>query len=163
MTDNPRQLKGREIADRYRIARQGRLWLVPSQSGKGKYKVDLEKRQCNCPDFDFRRQPCKHLYAVEITVERERKTVTETKADGSIKTTVTESVKVTRKTYPQVWPAYNAAQTQEKAQFRYLLRKLCDGIGEPAQTNGRPRLCLFSILRTTRAASLANTFYLDLG
>lgn len=137
-----REEKGRQIADRYRIIRNGNLWLVPSQSGKGKYTVDPEAGRCTCPDYDFRRQPCKHLYAVQVTVERERKTVTETAADGSTKTTVTETTKVTRKTYAQVWPAYNAAQTKEKRLFLYLLHQLCQGVGEPAQTNGRPRLPL---------------------
>jgi predicted nucleic acid-binding Zn finger protein len=137
-----REKKGQEIADRYRITRKGNLYLVPSQSGKGKYTVDAEKGRCSCPDFDFTGAKCKHIFAVEVTVRRERKTVTETTPEGATKTTVTETVEVKRKTYPQVWPAYNMAQTQEKAQFLYLLHKLCQGVGEPAQTNGRPRLPL---------------------
>jgi hypothetical protein len=87
-----------------------------------------------CPVLSFRREPCKHLYAVEQIIERTKTTVTE---NG--KTTVTETVKVTRKTYPQVWPAYNAAQTQEKRLFQYLLNQLCQGVGSPAQITGRPR------------------------
>lgn len=130
-----RQQKGREIANRTNIIQDGNLWLVPSQSGKGKYKVNPEKQTCSCPDYDFRRQKCKHIFAVEETIERTKTVVVE---DG--KTTVTETVKVTRKTYAQVWPAYNAAQTEEKRLFQYLLRQLCEGVGEPAQTNGRPRL-----------------------
>jgi hypothetical protein len=31
---------------------------------------------------------------------------------------VTETVKVTRKTYTQDWPAYNAAQTHEKSELQ---------------------------------------------
>jgi Transposase DDE domain/SWIM zinc finger len=130
-----REQKGKEIANRTNIIQDGNLWLVPSQSGKGKYKVNTEKQTCSCPDYDFRKQKCKHIFAVEETIER---TKTVTVEDG--KTTVTETVKVTRKTYAQVWPAYNAAQTQEKRLFQYLLRQLCEGVGEPAQTNGRPRL-----------------------
>lgn len=137
-----REEKGRQIADRYRIVRNGNLWLVPSQSGKGKYKVDPEAGRCTCPDFDFTQSKCKHLYAVEFTVKREKTTTTKTAADGSVTTTVQETVKVTRKTYPQVWPAYNQAQTQEKRLFLYLLHQLCQGVGEPAQTNGRPRFPL---------------------
>lgn len=128
-----REQKGRDIATRFKIAQSGNLWLVPSQSGKGKYKVDAEAGSCNCPDFEFTGAKCKHIFAVDFTVKREQKIVTETKPDGSTKTTVTETVKVTRKTYPQVWPAYNMAQTQEKAQFLYLLNKLCQGVGSPAQ------------------------------
>ncbi len=128
-----REAKGREIADRARITKSDGLYLVPSQSGKGKYKVNPVLGSCSCPDFEFTQAKCKHLFAVAFTVERERKTVTETQADGATKTTVTETVKVTRKTYPQQWPAYNMAQTQEKAIFLYLLHQLCQGVGSPAQ------------------------------
>jgi transposase len=137
-----RQQKGLQIAQRANITREGRLYLVPSQSGKGRYKVDAEKRQCTCPDYDFRREPCKHLYAVEHVIEKTKTVTTQTDAQGATTTTTTETVKVTRKTYPQVWPAYNAAQTKEKSIFLYLLHQLCQGVGEPAQFNGRPRLPL---------------------
>src|SRR5215203_556423 len=141
-----REAKGRQIADRARIVKSGELYLVPSQSGGKKYKVDPVAQSCSCPDFEFTGFKCKHMFAVAFTVERERKTVTETQPDGATKTTVTETVKVTRKTYPQVWPAYNQAQTQEKRQFLYLLHKLCEGVGEPAQFNGRPRLPIEDML-----------------
>jgi hypothetical protein len=138
-----RQQKGLQIAQRANIIRQGLLWLVPSQSGKGKkYKVDAERRECTCPDFDFRREPCKHLYAVEYVIERQKTTTTQTDAEGNTATTTTETVTIKRKTYPQVWPAYNQAQTEEKRIFQYLLHQLCQGVGEPAQFNGRPRLPL---------------------
>lgn len=135
---NIREQKGRDIACRFQITRQGNLWLVPSQSGQGKYKVNSDEQSCSCPDFDFRGEKCKHIYAVECTIERTKTTVIE---NG--KTTVTETVKVTRKTYKQEWPAYNKAQTQEKAQFQYLLNQLCQGVGSPAQYGaGRRRLPL---------------------
>jgi transposase len=137
-----RQQKGLQIAQRANITRQGRLYVVPSQSGKGKYTVDADKKRCTCPDYDFRREPCKHLYAVEQVIERTQTTTTQTDARGATTTTTTETVKVTRKTYPQQWPAYNAAQTSEKRIFLYLLHQLCQGVGEPAQFNGRPRLPL---------------------
>jgi hypothetical protein len=138
-----REAKGRQIADKARIVKSGALYLVPSQSGKGKYSVDLEAGRCSCPDFDFTQAKCKHMFAVEFTVQRERKTVTETHADGATKTTVTETVTVKRKTYPQQWPAYNMAQTKEKAIFLYLLHELCQGVGSPAQHGaGRRRFPL---------------------
>jgi transposase len=137
-----RQQKGLQIAQRFNITREGRLWLVPSQSGKGKYKVDAEKQQCTCPDFDFRHLPCKHIFAVEQVIERQKTTTTTTDAEGKTTTTTTETVKVTRKTYKQEWPAYNAAQTQEKRLFLYLLNQLCQGVGSPAQFMGRPRYSL---------------------
>jgi len=141
-----REAKGREIASKCNLTRKGNLYLVPSQSGRGAYTVNPETGRCTCPDFDFTRAKCKHIFAVEVVAKRETKTVTETKADGSTKTTVTETVKVTRKTYAQDWPAYNMAQTKEKAIFLYLLHQLCQGAGEPAQMNGRPRLPLEDML-----------------
>jgi transposase len=142
-----REAKGREIADKARVTKSGNLWLVPSQSSGKKYQVDAEAGSCSCPDFEHTGFKCKHQYAVAFTVERERKVVTETKPDGEIKTTVTETVKVTRKTYPQQWPAYNMAQTKEKAIFLYLLNQLCQGVGSPAQHGaGRPRFPLEDML-----------------
>ena len=92
-----REAKGQDIATRFKIVQQGNLYLVPSQSGAGKYKVNADEQTCSCPDFEIRHAKCKHLYAVEISVRRERKVVTETKADGTTKTTMTETVKVSRK------------------------------------------------------------------
>lgn len=134
---NLRETKGQRIADGAKIIKQDGLYLVPSQSGHGKYKVNPEKQTCSCPDYDIRRAKCKHIYAVEVTIQR-----TQTSETTNGVTTTTETVKVTRKTYKQEWPAYNKAQTQEKAQFQYLLHQLCQGVGEPAQMNGRPRLPL---------------------
>lgn len=128
-----RQQKGIQIADRARITREGNLWLVPSQSGNGKYKVDAEASRCSCPDFDLRRDKCKHIFAVEQVIERQKVTTTTTDAQGTTTTTTTETVTIKRQTYRQEWPAYNKAQTQEKRLFLYLLHQLCQGIGSPAQ------------------------------
>jgi transposase len=136
-----RQQKGLQIAQRATLTREGRIWLVPSQSGRGRYKVDAEKRQCTCPDYDFRREPCKHLYAVEHVIEATKTTTTTTDAQGATTTTTTETVTIKRQTYRQDWPNYNAAQTQEKRLFLYLLHQLCQGVGSPAQHGpGRRRL-----------------------
>jgi len=118
----PREIKGLEIAAKSKVIRKGKsnLWLVPSQSGQEeKYTVAMrdEKPECTCRDFEFRNAKCKHIFAVEYTIQREQT------ADG--RTVVTETVKVTRKTYSQNWPAYNAEQTQEKSQLQALLYELC--------------------------------------
>jgi hypothetical protein len=139
-----RQQKGKQIAQRAAIKRDGQLWLVPSQNGHGRYKVDAERQRCSCPDFEFRQAACKHIYAVQFTLEEIERTKTTVTENG--KTTVTETVKIKRQTYRQAWPAYNKAQTTEKAQFLYLLHKLCEGVGEPAQATGRPRLPLEDML-----------------
>ena len=47
-----------------------------------------------------------------------------------------------RKTYPQNWPAYNAAQTSEKDNFKSLLADLCANVVQPDYIFGRPGLPL---------------------
>jgi transposase len=129
-----REQKGLEIAAKSRLTRDGNTWFVPSQAGKGKYTVDAETKQCTCPDFEARQAACKHLFAVEFTIQREY-------TDDGETQTFTETL-VVKKTYKQEWPAYNKAQTHEKERFLQLLADLCKGIEAPAQTIGRPRLSL---------------------
>jgi len=131
------ELKGLEIAAKSKLTHKGNMWLVPSQSGiPEKYSVALneEKPQCTCRDYEFRNENCKHIFAVQYTIEREQTD------DGQ--TVVTETVKVVRKTYTQNWPAYNAAQTHEKSELQGLLYELCRTLAEPVQGRGRPRLSL---------------------
>jgi transposase len=140
---NGREQRGLEIAARSRIELHEGAWRVPSQSGNGRYSVILSKARgatCTCPDYETRGLDCKHVYAVRFVMEREQR------ADGRVtfrrSLTLTETVK---RTYPQQWPAYNAAQTTEKDHFQALLRDLCCGIQEPethAPRGGRPRLPL---------------------
>ena len=135
-----RETKAREIAAHSKLTFQGGLWLVPSQSGAKEYTVNPnpESPSCSCPDFEYRRARCKHIYAVEITLKREYTN------DGQTQT-VTETVTVKQK-YTQSWPEYNKAQQYEKAHFIEFLHQLCSGIEEPIQTNGRPRLPLADII-----------------
>ena len=42
-------------------------------------------------------------------------------------------------TYTQNWPAYNAAQTQEKSELQALLYELCRSLPEPEPRTGRGR------------------------
>lgn len=125
-----REQRGLGIAATKKLKRKGRLWVVPSQGGTGSYVVDPKAPACSCPDFEDRRETCKHLFAVEYTVRRE------SKLGGA---TVTETVKVI---YSQDWPAYNAAQTHEKDLVAKLLRDLCAAIDDPEQKRGRPRIPL---------------------
>lgn len=139
-----RELKGLEIAAKSKLTHKGNMWLVPSQSGiQEKYSVALneDKPECTCRDYEFRNDKCKHIFAVEYTIEREET------ADGQ--TVVTESVKIVRKTYTQNWPAYNAAQTNEKSELQGLLYELCRSVAEPEQKRGRPRLSLADIIFST--------------
>jgi transposase len=114
---------------------------------------------CTCPDYEEHGQPCKHVYAVRFIVQRE------TNPDGSITLTrtltLTEKTTVaTKPTYKQVWPAYNAAQTHEKAHFQELLYELCQGVVEPQRKlHGRSPLlyrdmlfaCAFKVYTTFSA------------
>ena len=51
-----------------------------------------------------------------------------------------------RMTYPQKWPAYNRAQTTEKAQFCALLRDLVSDVPSPEYKRGRPPLPLSDMI-----------------
>lgn len=128
-----RQQRGMLIAATQPISRIEQRWVVPSQSSRAIYSVETDGPQphCTCPDFELRGLPCKHIFAVEFVQKRE------TAPDGTV--TETRAVRVT---YAQNWPAYNAAQTAEKAEFCRLLHDLCAGIAEPEQAMGRPRLPL---------------------
>lgn len=132
-----RQKKGLEIAKVGQFKRKGDLFLVPSQSNPGTYVVDRDgdAPSCSCPDYELHQEPCKHIHAVEFIIARE------TNPDGT--TTETRTVRVT---YSQNWTAYNQAQTNEKARFATLLRELCNGIVQPPQTRGRPRLPLADVV-----------------
>jgi len=129
-----REQRGLEIAATKKLRQKGDLWIVPSQSGAGTYVVDPTEQRgttCTCPDYEARSQRCKHVYAVEFTILRER-----TNADGS---KVTEQLRLT---YRQEWSAYNAAQTTEKERVATLLHDLCAAIDNPIYKRGRPRLPL---------------------
>ncbi len=135
---NPREQRGLELAQAAKIRRTDRAWYVPSQNGGGNHYsviLDDEAPRCTCPDYELRRQKCKHIYAVEYTLKEE--------VSPNGPTTVTETVKVT---YRQNWKAYNAAQSEEKGRFVALLSDLCRTVSQPPQANGRPRLPLSDML-----------------
>src|SRR5215211_6734846 len=143
---NPREQRGQRIAERHKLKPTGGIWRVPSESSGEHYRVDPEAGRCSCPDSEVRRVKCKHQWAVEFTIRRETTRVEETvTVNGTVTKKVAETtrtVKTARITYPQDWPAYNAAQTAEKQHFMALLADLCAGVAEPPQTRGRPRLAL---------------------
>lgn len=136
-----RQQRGMELAATRTITKGERgFWAVPSQASAKAYRVNFASAvpTCSCADFETRQLNCKHIFAVTYVMQREEST------DGS--TTVTETVTIkaeTRKTYPQNWTAYNAAQTCEQDRFQELLRDLCAGITQPVYNGrGRPSLPL---------------------
>jgi len=110
-----REQRGMEIAATQRLRRSKAGWVVPSQSDATiSYMVasdvpGFKGLSCDCPDFDLRGLPCKHIFAVEYVMRREA-------PDGTV---VTEAVRVT---YTQDWASYNAAQCAErKPSFRCWL------------------------------------------
>src|SRR5262245_47258307 len=116
----PRQERGLLIAATKKIERKGDTWTVPSQAGNSKYTVRPTANYCSCKDHEALGIKCKHLFAVEFVQQRELF------PDGTEAVTQTVTVKETvHKTYAQHWPAYNAAQTNEKDKFLQLLRDLC--------------------------------------
>ena len=134
--DAGRQRRGLAISALTRIEKNRLGYKVPSQSGRGHYVVALgDEPFCTCPDFESRQANCKHVYAVGYTVQRE------TEADGSIM--VTETVQVTK---ISEWTAYNKAQTHEQERFTELLQALCDGIPNPPQRTGQPRLPMSDVV-----------------
>jgi len=142
---NTREAKALEIADKFRIVESSGKWIVPSQTTSKKYAVRIvgDSGDCDCPDFELRREACKHLMAVRYLIQRERN------QDGSI--TVTETFEVTkRKTYPQKWAEYNTAQVNEKDYFQALLAGLCSEIPTPPQSGkGQRRLPLADVIFAT--------------
>ena len=71
MEMNAREMKGNTIAHLDGQVRrvQDSLYLVKSQSGRGKYEVSFTSKvwSCSCPDHEFRGVKCKHIWAVEIS------------------------------------------------------------------------------------------------
>ena len=130
-----REIKALGIAARCRIVRDGAFWIVPSQSGAGRYRVDPTLPSCDCPDFALiGPKPCKHVLATRYVAEREPASVATT---GQVCTTEVATGSVpTRKTYRQDWPAYDLAQTREKGHFQTLLADLCSGLPEPPPKGG---------------------------
>lgn len=130
-----RAARGLEIVSNQEITREGNVWIVPSQSSSKKYTVNLFIQTCTCPDFADNRRKCKHIYAAEYALERE---------SGM---PIPDATKVVKPTYKQEWPAYHAAQVNEKAKFQLLLSELCKGIEAPLQEGaGRRRQPLADII-----------------
>jgi hypothetical protein len=129
---DPREERGRRIARTARIKQVGSNFVVPSQSENAEskqYIVDLVEQKCTCPDYEQRHSLCKHYHAVLYWIAAERHVA----SDG----TVTDSVTIKRKTYPQKdWSAYNASQAHEKEYIERLLRALCTGIKDPPRKPG---------------------------
>jgi transposase len=132
-----REVKSLELTGDMRITFKDGVWLVPSQtSSSTRYTVNpsLAAPSCTCDDFQLRQQPCKHIAAVRLLLDRQIKGEPPPVAPPPPK----------RPTYGQRWSEYNAAQSNEKDHFQTLLADLCAGIQFtlPRGTRGRPPMSL---------------------
>jgi transposase len=138
-----REQKGLAIATHCNLTKKGWFWYVPSQSGACKYTVmpNSTDPHCSCPDHETRGVKCKHIWAVEFAMKAQAN------PDGTATVTQTVTITEKRKTYPQAWAAYNAAQTNEKAKFQQLLNDLCSRVQDlPRAKTGRQRLPLADVI-----------------
>ncbi len=125
-----RQIRGAQIAEAGGIKRRGdHLWVVPSRSHTGKWLVDYTDGSptCTCPDYEASSAFCKHIFAIEIHADR-------LAVSAPVEVEKPKKVK-----YTQDWPAYNAAQANERANFVHLLHALCEGVQTPEQVGGAAR------------------------
>jgi Transposase len=133
-----REQKGMVLAATRTITRKGDNWLVPSHIGHVKYEVHLDPKTptCTCPDHETTGGACKHIHAARFVSQRD---LFDFRHEPP-----TELFEATSKpTYRQDWPAYNAAQVNEKTKFQSMLRDLCSRFEEPPrQGRGRPRIPL---------------------
>jgi transposase len=155
-----RALKALEIAARVRLTYSDGAWSVPSQSGGSPYRVVLSTANptCTCDDFTLRGPPCKHILAAQLVQQRDH---------GGQAPTLDVDSPPKKKTYAQVWPAYNLAQTTEKHRFRVLLADLCRGLTQPVRAKpGRPRTLLadavFAVAFKTYCGLSSRRFSCDL-
>jgi transposase len=131
-----RKIKGIQIARAQQIRKTEKGYIVPSQSGKGSYVVSENRlfpsiKECTCQDYELRKQPCKHIFAVQQMQTKG----TEDEENAS-------AIQVKRMTYKQDWQSYTKAQVNEKDMFLKLLYDLCQHTDPPAYRFGRPQLPL---------------------
>ena len=136
--DTGRQQRGLAIAATVPIKKTKLGYSVVSQSGKGKYVINIDDEDdpyCSCPDFELRNKPCKHIYSVEFR----------TMQDEDLSITPDIDTVAPKKTYSRDWANYNLAQEKEKYMVDKVLQDLCITIPLPPQGVGRPRLPLCPI------------------
>jgi hypothetical protein len=114
---SPREIKAVEIADRFRIVESSGKWFVPSQThptSKYAVRIVVDYAECECPDYELRRDLCKHILAVQLTIKREHN------ADGT--TTVTETFTVARRV---TYLRRNGRRTTQRRLRKRITSKSC--------------------------------------
>ena len=135
-----RKIKGMLIAKTQQIRKTEKGYIVPSQSGKGSYVVSENRlfpdlKECTCQDYELRKKPCKHVFAVQYILTKE--------VDNEGNVSITQ---IKRITYRQDWKNYTKAQVNEKDMFLKLLYDLCQHVDQPTYKFGRPQLSLADML-----------------
>jgi transposase len=127
-----RRVKGQLLADAtYIKERDGYYSVRSAQPNRPPYKIRYDNFNCNCPDFTFNKQKCKHIYCLEEKLGR----IVYPDPPARI-----------QPDYSQKWTAYNKSQTSEKAVFLGLLSELTRETQEPENATGRPALNLGDML-----------------
>ena len=172
--DAGRQSRGVVIAAKDKIEKNRLGYKVPSQSHNGSYIVNIDDASdpyCSCDDFQSRNDRCKHIYAVELYIQREGKSevrVAQYTVDAQGQDVSPAPAHLLESDYPKLeraksylalpsipprnpetsqnWPAYDAAQEYEEELFDPLLRDLCDTVEQPPYEKGRPRLPLSDVV-----------------
>jgi transposase len=149
--DDIRRQRGMIIAALCYVRPDGKdnRYRVPSQTGAFQYLVSIDPKKgpdwrCDCKDYETRQKPCKHIYAVQIVVEREKNGDNASLSVATKTRDLTEHEKANlsaqaspkRPTYRQNWVYYDAAQIHEKDRFQELLADLCQGVPEPPKPHG---------------------------
>ena len=72
---------------------------MPSQTGKGRYTsiVGRRTRHCTCPDYEDGANKCKHIFAVEFTIRREREVTVESDGSGTVDDDRAVTITVTKR------------------------------------------------------------------
>jgi transposase len=147
-----RKERGWNIAKTCKITKNDNGWVVPSQSNGATYDVEFSefehKQSCTCPDYQYRKIKCKHIFAVELVVTEE------INEEGTVTQTVTKRV-----SYAQNWQAYDHAQIHQKELFMQLLGDVTSSIPQPEYTFGRPELPLADMVFAS-ALKVFSTFSL---
>jgi transposase len=147
-----RKERGLYIAKTCKITKNGNGWIVPSQSNDTSYNVEFSefegKQSCSCPDYQYRKIKCKHIFAVELIVTEE------INDEGTVTQTVTKRV-----SYAQNWQAYDHAQIHQKELFMQLLGDVTSSIPQPEYIFGRPKLPLADMVFAS-ALKVFSTFSL---
>src|SRR4051794_9796338 len=105
---DPRQVKAEQIVAGGRITRGEGCWLVPSQSGGPRYRVEIDGLfpSCACEDFELSNRDCKHIRAARLWARQEEvRRATGAPRPVPLKSNIPATPK--RPTYKQDWPNYN--------------------------------------------------------